>query len=387
MERKGISKSAPAARRRNSSTKNDKSSTIKEINKWINKGNSDHFSRTCSRGVSTLTENVTEERMLYSRQLELGRERYKFLANHEYEKQKFVERQQIKEKMMNQFMASARKVIEKAYAEKPKRILTIRIPQMEDSSARSSPVAEDQAVSRAESRLSRVSSKVGQKRDVATEAPQTESKTSRNSSHKTPQDKNGNRNIKSSSKRQEVYDSEFLKYKTVDIEAEKTSGTSRAVYFDTSNLASNGHQPEGIKTGSRLPSVLVNQRSARNRKSAVRERSRSTSPSKSVRYAVTNEGLKKSLIHSEPSTPKWTKSPHGLGKFGEKFDTSVNDPRYVALTNTLMRVGDMKRPQRGVKEIIEKNEVFKYVSKSEDAAHAKQMHAKFIALLLENEFK
>lgn len=86
MDRKTMTKSAPAGRR-NSKAKADKSSSMKEISQWINKGNNDQIQRKVARNVSSLTENVTEERMLYARQLELGRERYKFLSNHEYEKQ------------------------------------------------------------------------------------------------------------------------------------------------------------------------------------------------------------------------------------------------------------------------------------------------------------
>ena len=394
MERKTMSKSAPSIGRRNS-VKKDKSTTIKEINSWIHRGEGENAPRKSARGVNNLTENVTEERMLYSRQLELGRERYKFLTNYEYEKQKFVERQQIKDKMMKQFMASARKVIEKTHAERPKKVLTVRIPQMVELSPRESPVADD-PISRAESRSSRISSKVDGKKKTNGDAGRSDSRTSRQStvlnkfttrqSSKTSNQKGSTNNksaIKSAIKRNESSNGVSDKSKVSNIlKSAKTKVPSRGVYVNTSNSAVHSYDVEDMKTEYRFPSV-----NGLNNKSESQDKSRASSPAKSVRIASLPPGPLRSSTNIEQVTPKWVDSPRFFGKFGEKFETSVNDPRYVALTNTLMKVDDMKMPETGVKEIIEKNEVLRKASKNDDAVHAKQMHAKFIAFLLENEFK
>ncbi|XP_060561932.1 uncharacterized protein LOC132721626 [Ruditapes philippinarum] len=395
MERKTLSKSAPSIGRRNS-VKKDKSTTIKEINSWINKGESDNLPRKSARGVNNLTENVTEERMLYSRQLELGRERYKFLTNHEYEKQKFVERQNNKDKMMKQFMASARKVIEKTHAERPKKVLTIRVPQMDEISSCESPVGED-PISRPGSRASRLSSKVDKKKVSSDDAGRSDSRTSRTSrqstvlnlnkyatrqSNKATSQKSSTNykgTIKSAVKRGENSNG---RTKCANIPSDKTKLPNRGVYVNTSSSTVHKYDVDDIKTEFRFPSV-----NGSNSKSASPEKSRSSSPTKSVRYASLPSGPIKSSANTDSVTPKWVESPRFFGKFGEKFDTSINDPRYVALTNTLMKVDDMKMPQIGVREIIENNEVLRKASKTDNAVHAKQMHAKFIAFLLENEFK
>lgn len=119
-----ISKSAPAHTAR-LKQKDKKITTIKEINAWVHKGNSDQSNRRTARNTGLLTENVTEERMLFAKQVELGRERYKFLANHTCEKHKFIERQRRKQKRLYTSMIGPGKDLLFR-----KRSLTVYIPQV-----------------------------------------------------------------------------------------------------------------------------------------------------------------------------------------------------------------------------------------------------------------
>lgn len=398
-----MSKSAPVFGRRNQ-TRKDKSSTMKEINCWINKGSTDQLPRKGARNVSTITENVTEERMLYSRQLELGRERYKFLVNHAYEKQKFVEKQQQKEKMMKQFMSSARKVIDKTHAVRPKRTLTVRIPQVEQvvgSICPPSSPARDDHNPWMESRTSRASSKTEKRKIAWTDASRRDSRTSRASSvlnkysRKTPSQSSadneprGYREFTTASKQGGGSDRSKTNKQYVDIKMDKPRMPDRGFYVNTSNtsMKCQQHNSRNIKEDDKFPSVQMSNKQQvqdnNDRKSSLHDRSKSTSPAKSVRYMEPRPAI----MQSELTTPKWAQPTHGLKRYGEKFDTSIEDPRYLALTQTLMRINDLNQSSTGVKEIIEKNSVLRYGSKNEDAAHAKHMHTKFIALILQNEFK
>ena len=69
-------------------------STLKEIESWARQGQS--ASLDLSRHSGQLAENVTEERMLYGKLMELSKERYKFLSQNQYERKSFLDRQRQK---------------------------------------------------------------------------------------------------------------------------------------------------------------------------------------------------------------------------------------------------------------------------------------------------
>lgn len=68
----------------------------KEIEAWIQKDNEYGPAHDVQRVSGKLSDNVTEERLLHAKLLELGKERYKFLVQNTYEKQMFLERQKRK---------------------------------------------------------------------------------------------------------------------------------------------------------------------------------------------------------------------------------------------------------------------------------------------------
>ena len=66
----------------------------KDIEDWVLSGTD--MTREITRHAGQLAENVTEERLLRTKLIELGKERFKSLAKHHYEKQAFAEKQKRK---------------------------------------------------------------------------------------------------------------------------------------------------------------------------------------------------------------------------------------------------------------------------------------------------
>ncbi|KAH9508626.1 hypothetical protein Btru_052192, partial [Bulinus truncatus] len=81
-----------------------KTSAMKDILSWVN--SSDGYSPTpeVTRNSSQLADNVTEERMLRSKLMELSKERYKFLVQNAYEMKVFSDRQQKKPELRHLFL-------------------------------------------------------------------------------------------------------------------------------------------------------------------------------------------------------------------------------------------------------------------------------------------
>ena len=73
-----------------------KTNSLKEIDAWANGGDyrSPPLSHSTARVTGQLTDNVTEERMLQAKIRELSKERYKFIAQKDYDKKLFLEKQQ-----------------------------------------------------------------------------------------------------------------------------------------------------------------------------------------------------------------------------------------------------------------------------------------------------
>ncbi|CAH1794708.1 unnamed protein product [Owenia fusiformis] len=81
----------------------NKSDSAKEIEAWI-LGEYGGKRNDMARVSGQLTDNVTEERMLSSKLMELSKERYKFISQSEYEKKVFVDRQQRKTSVMKDLL-------------------------------------------------------------------------------------------------------------------------------------------------------------------------------------------------------------------------------------------------------------------------------------------
>lgn len=71
-----------------------RSHALKDIEDWVLSGTD--MTREITRHAGQLAENVTEERLLRTKLMELGKERYKALAKHHYEKQAFADKQKRK---------------------------------------------------------------------------------------------------------------------------------------------------------------------------------------------------------------------------------------------------------------------------------------------------
>lgn len=395
QDKKNACKSAPAGGRKNS-IKRDTATATKEINNWIHKGNKDNeMQRKAARNFNLLTENITEERMLYARQLELGRERYKFLANHDYEKQKFLERQTIKEKMMKKFMSSARKVIEKAHSERPRKTLTVRIPQATELSPRDSQ-SDDEPVLRVPSTASRASRK--QNKQPVSNVSSIDLRQSQPSpilkKHATKPIIRSERRDTSHTRKLGVLRSDTAKKRDKDRPkttskseelSSKSSGNKKGIYVNTSKLSSKGTPGSGYDNTSKLPEVHAPYNGCMY-SVPMPQKFSSLSPTKSVRYKENPASVKRSNTFCEPTSATWLNTTP-VRKFGERFDTSIGDPRYLALTSSLIGVAEIKPHSASVRDIIAGNEVLRSTSKSEGAANAKKLHAKFIALILEKEFK
>ena len=92
-----------------------RSNAVKEIEEWAKQGRANtHSDVAIGRNSGTqLSDNVTEERMLQARLMELSKERYKFIHQMSYEKKMFLDRQQrksaaLKDKLKNVSLDNSR---------------------------------------------------------------------------------------------------------------------------------------------------------------------------------------------------------------------------------------------------------------------------------------
>ncbi|XP_045213497.2 uncharacterized protein LOC123564190 [Mercenaria mercenaria] len=83
-------KSAPTRR-----SKSKKTTVVKEIEEWVLSGK-EHEPETSRIHSGQLAENITEERLLRARMMELGKERFKILSKYEHEIQTFKDKQKRK---------------------------------------------------------------------------------------------------------------------------------------------------------------------------------------------------------------------------------------------------------------------------------------------------
>ncbi|XP_052786465.1 uncharacterized protein LOC128221875 [Mya arenaria] len=414
MKRKELTKSAPA-RRTSKAGMEKKNTTMKEITGWISNGESEGdqpVRRSGGRNVSQLTENVTEERMLYSRQLELGRERYKFLSLHEYEKQKFVERQSQKDKRMKRYMESARRVIDKSCTSVKAKSITVHVPQVEYYEQTSTPNDEDNTPRMASPSLSRFSAHSSKSKTTNTDLKNKRS--TKNKAHtasgsamfhnkgidtkigkprvafdasaEEPLSK-GVDKVGGNKKQSRLMPSKSMREPSTNRRFNTSAG---GIYVNTSEEKPFDIDHEIERERNRLPLVGESSVFDDRRSKGILMRSQSTSPAKcSLMYLNT---VQTQTTAPAPNVVYKSLAPKLNEKrpppYGERFGTAITDPRYVALQNTLQTCtkDSAARSKVSVKDIIAKNEVLKIRSKCEYAAHAKQMHAKFIALLLQNEF-
>ncbi|KAH3861899.1 uncharacterized protein LOC127866088 [Dreissena polymorpha] len=393
--KRDFAKSAPV-RRLSRQAQGKKNNSVKEIQQWIAKDGGGDQTMRGARNVSQLTENVTEERMLYARKLELGRERSKFLSLHEYEKQKFVERQSTKDKMMKKYMDSARKVIEKAHS---RRTLTVHIPQVEYYSLTSTPVGDENTP--------RLESPVSAKYNISSNrrmksCPQLRSNprihTAKSNTEATrgvvsSQGEAFSVPVNDSLKSVSLYSvdgpsrpSSTLTKHAVNAtnSLTKIALTNRACYVNTSHGTNEENLRVSAKadvgrlplTPSGRPKTIINDIG---QAGTLQRGQRSSSPTKSVKLLSVREDTKPTL--TAPGTPQQSRDANTM----ERASSSVTDPRYLALETTLIPAVPLKKKPPPVVDIIAKNAVLKMRSKCESAASAKQMHTKFIALLLEKE--
>ncbi|CAL1535929.1 unnamed protein product [Lymnaea stagnalis] len=83
----------------------NRTSAMKEIQAWVRNNNEYSLTPDVTRNSGQLADNVTEERMLKAKLLELSKERYKFLIQNAYEKKIFEDRQQKKPALRHIFSA------------------------------------------------------------------------------------------------------------------------------------------------------------------------------------------------------------------------------------------------------------------------------------------
>lgn len=84
-----------------------RTNAIKEIEAWIQNDNEHGMAHDVQRVSGKLSDNVTEQRLLRAKLLDLGKERYKFLVQSTYEKQMFIERQKKKAGSLKIYSSSA----------------------------------------------------------------------------------------------------------------------------------------------------------------------------------------------------------------------------------------------------------------------------------------
>ena len=83
--------------------KSQKSAALKEIEAWATAGRSSSVN-DFARHSGQLMDNVTEQRMLIAKLREMSKERYKFLAQNEYDRKMFLERQQRKSSALKEML-------------------------------------------------------------------------------------------------------------------------------------------------------------------------------------------------------------------------------------------------------------------------------------------
>ena len=367
MNRKPTAKSAPSyGRKRNEK----KMSSLREIEMWVNQDNKEISSRTSARNVGLLAENVTEDILLYARQCELGRERYKFLVNHAYERQKFLENQNKKEKSMKKQMLAARRSIDKTRLpfEPRRRLLTVRIPQVDQTDSPTDGLDE-----------------VDGGPDEVFLSP-------------------GRANVATAKEINIVLHSgaekEIHLPKAVTLDTKKNKGT----YLKTGSVKSD--QQVITRAKDKLPSVMSavckevsyggrpeSLKSIKSGKTSVTRASNTPSGSKQAgkeAKAVENSGdiLVATKIADVPNEPinSWaSKSPYArMRKFGQRFSSSVDDPRYVALASSLIPHSADGSPRSDIKDIIARKDALSKRSNCE-GDYRKRLHARYIAQILQRE--
>ena len=329
------SKSAPAQSGR-SKQKDKKVTTIKEINAWVHKGNSDQGNRRTARNTGLLTENVTEERMLFAKQLELGRERYKFLASHAYEKHKFIERQKRKQKRMS---ASA---VTKEIARR--RSLTIRIPQVDELS-----------------------------------------QTSEGSNDNIPKLDNQNVPVIGDSEQSVVTVQDIHLPKTVTINSNRPKSVTKGVYLDSSKSGNRKQLNLVTNSPDKLPAVVNVKYDINTIIDTPKSTARGPQTAPAIATTVDVKSLANTVQFADQMSSKWTKKRRNSTRirYGERFPSSVDDPRYVALTETLVPLELRSKRLDDVSDIIKRHEILRRDSKTFKNAKTKVNHQKFLAFLLE----
>lgn len=81
-----------------------KDSASRQIQAWARGGDYENDSRDLGRHAGQLSDNITEQRVLQTRLLDLGRERYKAMTEREYQKNRFIDRQQQKTRVMRDLL-------------------------------------------------------------------------------------------------------------------------------------------------------------------------------------------------------------------------------------------------------------------------------------------
>ena len=341
-------KSAPTPGGR-AKPKDKKVTTIRDIHSWVHKGNSDQGSRKTARNTGLLTENVTEERLLFNRQLELGRERYKFLANHAYEKQKFIERQKRKNKRRNSTIFAAGTDLPR------RRSLTIRIPQMDELSQSS---AENENFDAVDGRKVVIEEREKLARDEVYLPKTAPSQRPTSSNKGVYLDSSRSANAKLSNV------VERLPAVTVKYEVDYVPQAPRVAFHDRSNT------PTLAEMG----------------KTIVNNNTQHISPA--IVSTVDMKALATNLKSANEATLLWTgkrRNSRRIIRYGETFPSSVDDPRYVALQETLVPLELESKRLDDVSDIIKRHEILQRESKSFKALNSKFSHQKFLAFLLKKE--
>ena len=328
-----------------------KVTTIRDIHSWVHKGNGDQGNRKTARNTGLLTENVTEERLLFNRQLELGRERYKFLANHAYEKQKFIERQKRKNKRRNSMVFAPGTDLSR------RRSLTVRIPQMDELSQSSGEVEMFDAVDGGRLVLEDIENTT---RDEVS-LPKTAPAFSR----------------RPTSSKQGVYlDSSRAANARLSKVVERLPAVT--VKYEVDNVPQAPKVAFNDKSNALTLADLVGKPTVNN--------SQHISPA--IVSTVDMKALATDLKTTNDATVLWTGKRRNSRKsiqYGEKFPSSIDDPRYVALHETLVPLEMQSKRLDDVSDIIKRHEILQRESKSFKSLNSKFSHQKFLAFLLQKE--
>ena len=347
-------KSAPTPSGRGK-PKDKKVTTIRDIHSWVHKGNGDQANRKTARNTGLLTENVTEERLLFNRQLELGRERYKFLANHAYEKHKFIERQKRKNKRRNSTVLPPGTDLLR------RRSLTIRIPQMDELSQSSGDIELCDAVDGGRLVLEDIENNTSTARDEVT-LPKTVQAVSRRPT---------------SSKQGFYINSSKAANAKVSRVAERLPAVT--VKYD-------------VDSAPQLPKVAFNDQMDTQIVTDIPGKSTMNNNGQHISPAIVSnvdmKALATNLKTTNETTVLWTGNRRNSRKsiqYGTKFPSSVNDPRYVALHETLVPLEVHTKKLDDVSDIIKRHKILQIESKSFKSLNSKFSHQKFLAFLLQKE--